>query len=179
MVQETLDKVIDKYSGDGGSLIKVLKGIQDDYEWLPREALEQVTNRLGFPATKVYRAAIFGKGLCVIPRDHHRVDVNVCVVDLLKYYLDFLQHDLCGECVPCREGMKQIYNIVSDISEGNGKEGNIELLEEVARFVAKNSACNQGIIVANIILTALSDFQDQFEAHLNGNCPVGVCTSLQ
>ena len=179
MVQATVDKVIDNYNGDGKSLLRVLKDIQDDYQWLPIEALEQVSKRFGFPATKVYRAAIFGKGLCVIPRNHHLVDANVCIVDLVKYYLDFLQHDLCGKCLPCREGMKQMYSIVSDIAEGKGKEEDIELLKEVSGWIPELSACKQGIIVANIILTALNDFQDQFEAHLNGDCPASVCASLR
>jgi len=178
MAQTTLDRVINKYKGDNGNLIAVLRDVQGDYEWLPMEALQQVSKSLGFPLTKVYRTAIFGKGLCVIPTNHHPVATNTCIVDLVKYYSDFLQHDLCGKCIPCREGVKQIYDIVSRITKGKGKEGDIELLEEVARFIAKNSDCKQGTIVANIILTALSDFRDQFEAHLNGNCPAGVCTSL-
>ena len=178
MAQATLDRVINKYKGNNGNLIAVLRDIQGDYEWLPTEALQQVSKRLGFPLTKVYRTAIFGKGLCIIPTNHHPVAANICIVDLVKHYSDFLQHDLCGKCIPCREGVKQIYNIVSRITKGKGKEGDIELLEEVARFTAKNSDCNQGTIVANIILTALSDFRDQFDAHLNDNCPAGICTSL-
>ena len=72
-----------------------------------------------------------------------------------------------------------MYNIVSEITTGNGKEGNIELLKEVAGWIPELSACNQGTIVANIILTALNDFQDQFKAHLNGDCPASVCASLR
>ena len=178
MVQATLDGIINKYNGDKGNLTKVLRDIQCHYEWLPIEALQQVSKSLGLSLTKVYRVAIFGKGFRVIPINHHPVATKICIVNLIKHYLDFLQHDLCGKCVPCREGVKHMYDIVSDITEGNGEEGNIELLKEVATFVAKSSACIQGVIVANIILTALSDFRDQFEVHLNGNCPASVCTSL-
>lgn len=178
MVQATLDGIINKYNGDKRDLIKVLRDIQRDYEWLSVEALQQVSKKLGLSPTKVYRAAIFGKGFRVIPRNRHPVATNICIVNLTKYYLDFLQYDLCGKCVACREGVRQMYNIVSDITEGNSEEGNVELLKEVATFVAKLSACIQGVIVANTILTALDDFRDQFEVHLNGNCPAGVCTSL-
>ena len=180
MVQATFDEIIDKHTGDSGSLMKVLRDIQSNYEWLPVEALQQVSKRLELPLTKTYRTAIFGKDLCVIPRNHHPEPVapGVCIVDLIKYYLDFLQHDLCGKCIMCLEGMRQMYNIMSDITQGKGKEGDIELLEEVGRCVTKSSACNQGPIVAQIILTAVDDFRDQFEAHLNGNCPTGTCTSL-
>lgn len=175
-----LDEIIDKHKSDGKALTKILKDVQDEYDWLPVETLEHLSEKLGLPSTKVYRTAIFGKGLSVLPRDHHRVDENICIVDLLKYYLDFLQHDLCGKCLPCREGMRQMYDIVSDITKGENKEEGIELLEEVARWVAKLSDCNQGTIAANIILTALSDFRDPFKAHLNGkNCPAGVCASLR
>ncbi len=168
-----LDEIIDKHNGDGKALTKILRDVQDEYDWLPVEALEHVSQRLGFPPTKVYRAAIFSKGLSVLPRDRHRVDENICIVDLLKFYLDFLQHDLCGKCLPCREGMKRMYEIVSDITQGEGKERDIELLEEVAGWVAKLSACNQGTIAANIVLTMLSDFQDLLEAHINRKgCPV-------
>lgn len=175
-----LDEIIDKHRSDGKGLTKILKHVQDEYDWLPVETLEHLSDRLGLPSTKVYRAAIFGKGLSVLPRDHHQVDENICIVDLLKYYLDFLQHDLCGKCVPCREGVKRMYEIVSDITNGESKEKDIELLEEVSGWVAKLSDCNQGTIAANIILTALSDFRELFKAHLDGkNCPAGVCASLR
>ena len=175
-----LDELIDKRSSEEGALTKILRDIQDEHDWLPVEALEHVSERLEVPSIKVYRTAIFAKGLSVIPRNGHRIDGNICVPDLLKYYLDFLQHDLCGKCLPCREGMHQMYNIVADITRGEGDEASIELLREVAEWVAELSACNQGIIAANIVLTAVSDFRDQFEAHVNGNkCPTGVCTFMR
>ena len=176
----TLDEIIQKDNAEGMTLTKILRDIQDEYDWLPVETLEHVSEKLEIPSTKVYRTAIFSKGLSVIPRDHHQIDGNICVVDLIKYYLDFLQHDLCGKCLPCREGMHQMYNIVADITRGEGDGARIELLREVAEWVVELSACNQGKIAANIILTTLSDFPDQFEAHLNGGkCPTGVCTSVR
>ncbi len=175
-----LDEIIEKRNGEEGALTKILRDIQDEHDWLPVEALEHVSLRLDIPSTKIYRTAIFGKGLSVIPRNRHRIDGNICVPDLLKYYLDFLQHDLCGKCLPCREGMHQMYNIVADITQGEGDEASIELLREVAEWVAELSACNQGTIAANIVLTAVSDFREQFEAHVNGNnCPTGVCNSVR
>jgi len=177
MYLSKLDEIIDKHNSDGKALTEILRDVQDEYDWLPVEALDHISKRLGLPSTKVYRAAIFSKGLSVLPRDHHRVDKNICIVDLLKYYLDFLQHDLCGKCLPCREGMKRMYQIVSNITNGESKDGDIELLDEVAGWVAELSACNLGTIAANIVLTTLSDFQDLFEAHLKGKgCPAGVCT---
>jgi hypothetical protein len=101
-----LDKIIDRDSSNGEPLSKILRDIQDECEW----------------STKVYGTAIFSKGLNIIPRPHHPGSGHICVVELLKHYLDFLQHDLCGKCLPCREGMRQMYNIVSDITEGEGKE---------------------------------------------------------
>ena len=171
-----LDEIIDKQNAEGVSLTKTLKEIQDEYDWLPMDALEHGSERLKIPATKVYRTAIMGKGLSVIPREGHRVEVGVCIVDLLKHYLDFLRHDLCGKCVPCREGMQQMYNIVTDIAEGKGDETSVGTLEEIAGWVAELAACNQGTIAANIVLTALGDHSDQIRDHLHGReCPAGVC----
>jgi len=178
MYPQKLNEILDRHNGEQGALTKILKDIQDEYEWLPREVLDHVSQRLEVPTTKLYRMAIFGKGLSIIPRIH-QVDGNVCVVDLVKYYLDFLQHDLCGKCLPCREGMYRMYQIVRDITRGEAQEKDLELLKEVARWVAELSACNQGTIVANIILAALEDFQWQFQEHLNGvGCPTAVCASL-
>lgn len=171
-----LDEIIDKRVGDGGSLIKVLNDIQDEYEWLPPEALEHVSERLEIPSSKVYRTAILGKGLSVMPRDYRRTAETICTVDLLKHYLDFLRHDLCGKCVPCREGMHQMYYIVEDISRGQGDESSLQLLKDVAGWVVEMAACNQGVIAANIVLAALEDCQEQFSEHTQGHqCSTGVC----
>ena len=171
-----LDEIIDKRTEEGGSLTKVLNDIQAEYDWLPVDALEHVGERLEIPSSKVYRTAILGKGLSVIPRDRHRVEGSVCIVSLIKYYLDFLQHDLCGKCLPCREGMRQMYNIVADISQGEGDDASIDLLKETAEWVAELSACTQGTIAANVILTALGDYRDQFEEHVHEHkCTTGVC----
>jgi len=171
-----LDEIIDKRTEEGGSLTKVLNDIQAEYDWLPVDALEHVGERLEIPSSKVYRTAILGKGLSVIPRDRHRVEGSVCIVGLLKHYIDFLQHDLCGKCLPCREGMRQMYNIVADISRGDGDDAGIDLLKETAEWVVELSACTQGTIAANVVLTALSDYRDQFEEHIHVHkCPTGVC----
>ena len=71
-----------------------------------------------------------------------------------------------------------MHNIVADITLGKGREGDIELIEELGQFVIKSSACNQGPIVSQIILTAVDDFRDQFEAHIKGTCPTDTCTAL-
>lgn len=169
-----LDKVINKHKDGSGALLKVLRDIQEHYGWLPVEALQQVSRGLGLSPTKVYRAAIFGNGFRVIPTEDAPATTDTCIVTLVKYYLDFLQHDLCGKCISCCEGVRQMHNIVAGIDEGEAGEGDIELLKEVAEFVAKTADCVQGVIVADLILTALSDFRDHFEAHLNGECTVGV-----
>jgi len=166
--RDNLDDIIDRDNSNRESLSKILKDIQDEYDWLPQEILEHVSERLNIPVTKVYRAAIFGKGINILPSAQHLVDDRVCVIELLKHYLDFLQHDLCGKCLPCREGIRQMYNIVSDIAEGKGREESIELLKETAEWVVELSACNQGTIAANIILTVLADCRSRIEARLNG-----------
>lgn len=176
MYVNNLDEIIDRRTEEGGSLTKVLSDIQAEYDWLPVDALEHVSERLEIPSNKVYRTAILGKGLSVIPRDRHQVEGSVCIVGLLKYYLDFLQHDLCGKCLPCREGMRQMYNIVADISRGEGNDASVHLLKETAEWVVELSACTQGIIAANVVLTTMDDYRDQFEEHIYAHkCPTGIC----
>lgn len=173
-----LDEIIEKHSGEGASLSKTLREIQDEYDWLPMDALQHVSEKLKIPSSKVYRTAIMGKGLSVIPREGHRVEAGVCIAELLVHYLDFLRHDLCGKCTPCREGMRQMYRMACDIARGQADEQSLKMLEEVAGWIAELAACNQGTVAANIVLTALGDHRDHIKAHLNrGGCPAGVCGS--
>jgi NADH:ubiquinone oxidoreductase subunit F (NADH-binding)/Pyruvate/2-oxoacid:ferredoxin oxidoreductase delta subunit/(2Fe-2S) ferredoxin len=107
------------------------------------------------------------------------MDQDTCMVDLARYFLDFLKGESCGQCSPCREGIKQMLDVLSDICEGRGKEGDIELLEEIGSMIQKFSLCGLGTSAPNPVLTTILYFRDEYEAHIQDKkCPAGVCKPL-
>jgi NADP-reducing hydrogenase subunit HndC len=107
------------------------------------------------------------------------MDEDTCMVDVAKYFLDFLIDESCGKCVPCREGLKQMRAILSKITEGRGSEGDIELLEELSEVAIDASLCALGATAPNPILSTLRYFRDEYEAHINERrCPAHVCKEL-
>ena len=107
------------------------------------------------------------------------MDENSCMVDVATYFLNFLREESCGKCVPCREGIERMWEILTDICDGKGKAGDIELLEELAAMVKDSSLCQLGATSPNPVLTTLKYFRDEYEAHINGKkCPAGVCKEL-
>ena len=107
------------------------------------------------------------------------MDEDTCMVDVARYFLDFLKDESCGQCIPCREGVKQMLVILTDICEGKGKEGNIELLEELGTMIQNFSLCGLGTSAPNPVLTTIRYFRDEYEAHIKDKkCPAGVCKAL-
>ena len=107
------------------------------------------------------------------------MDQDTCMVDVARYFLDFLKEESCGQCIPCREGILSMLDILTDISEGNGKEGDIELLEELGMMIQKFSLCGLGTSAPNPVLTTILYFRDEYEAHIrHKKCPAGVCKPL-
>jgi NADH-quinone oxidoreductase subunit F len=107
------------------------------------------------------------------------MDEDTCMVDTAKYFLTFLEEESCGKCVPCREGIKRMRQILDDITEGKGEEGDIELLERIAATLKDTSLCALGATAANPVLTTLHYFGDEYEAHIKDKrCPAGVCKAL-
>jgi NADH:ubiquinone oxidoreductase subunit F (NADH-binding)/(2Fe-2S) ferredoxin/Pyruvate/2-oxoacid:ferredoxin oxidoreductase delta subunit len=107
------------------------------------------------------------------------MDEDTCMVDVAKYFLDFLIDESCGKCVPCREGLKQMREILANITAGRGSEGDIELLEELSEVAKDASLCALGATAPNPILSTLRYFRDEYEAHINeGRCPAYVCKEL-
>jgi len=107
------------------------------------------------------------------------MDEDTCMVDVAKYFLDFLADESCGKCVPCREGIKRMLEILTDITEGRGKEGDIELLEELAEVIRDVSLCALGATAPNPVLSTLRYFRDEYEAHIaEKRCPAYVCKAL-
>jgi NADH:ubiquinone oxidoreductase subunit F (NADH-binding)/(2Fe-2S) ferredoxin/ferredoxin len=107
------------------------------------------------------------------------MDRDTCMVDLARYFLEFLKGESCGQCTPCREGIKQMLDVLTDICEGRGKEGDIELLEELGSMIQKFSLCGLGTSAPNPVLTTILYFRDEYEAHIQEKkCPAGVCKPL-
>ncbi|WP_028316829.1 NADH-ubiquinone oxidoreductase-F iron-sulfur binding region domain-containing protein [Desulfatibacillum aliphaticivorans] len=107
------------------------------------------------------------------------MDQDTCMVDVARYFLDFLKEESCGQCNPCREGIKQMLDVLTRICAGEGKEGDIELLEELGAMVQKFSLCGLGTSSPNPVLTTLMYFRHEYEAHIRDKkCPAGVCKPL-
>jgi NADH:ubiquinone oxidoreductase subunit F (NADH-binding)/(2Fe-2S) ferredoxin len=117
--------------------------------------------------------SIMGSGGMIV------MDQDTCMVDVARYFLDFLKEESCGQCTPCREGIKQMLDILTDICQGNGKEGDIELLEELGDMIQKFSLCGLGTSAPNPVLTTIRYFREEYEAHIKDKrCPAGVCKAL-
>jgi NADH:ubiquinone oxidoreductase subunit F (NADH-binding)/Pyruvate/2-oxoacid:ferredoxin oxidoreductase delta subunit/(2Fe-2S) ferredoxin len=117
--------------------------------------------------------SIMGSGGMIV------MDHDTCMVNIARYFVDFLKDESCGQCTPCREGITQMSEILADICEGNGKKGDIELLEELATMIKGFSLCGLGKTAPNSVLTTILYFRDEYEAHIRDKkCPAGVCKAL-
>jgi NADH:ubiquinone oxidoreductase subunit F (NADH-binding)/(2Fe-2S) ferredoxin/NAD-dependent dihydropyrimidine dehydrogenase PreA subunit len=107
------------------------------------------------------------------------MDEDTCMVDVARYFLDFLRDESCGKCTTCREGIAAMHDIVADICRGEGKLEDITLLEDLAETVAEASLCALGGSAPNPVLSTLRYFRDEYEAHIKDKrCPAGVCRAL-
>ncbi|MDA8431580.1 MAG: NADH-quinone oxidoreductase subunit NuoF [Nitrospiraceae bacterium] len=117
--------------------------------------------------------AIVGSGgMIVLAEDN-------CMVNMAKYFIQFTQAESCGKCVPCRVGTKRLLEILTRITEGQGKEGDIERLERLSRGVKTASLCGLGQTAPNPVLSNLRYFREEFETHIRDKkCPAKVCKKL-
>jgi NADH:ubiquinone oxidoreductase subunit F (NADH-binding)/(2Fe-2S) ferredoxin len=107
------------------------------------------------------------------------MDEDTCMVDIARYFLDFTQRESCGQCIPCRVGIKQMFDILDDITQGQGRSEHIELLLELGEAVARSSLCALGQTAPNPVLTTIRYFRHEYEAHIHEKkCPAGVCQAL-
>ncbi len=117
--------------------------------------------------------SIMGSGGMIV------MDQDTCMVDVARYFLDFLKEESCGQCNPCREGIKQMLDILTRICQGEGRQGDIELLEELGSMVQKFSLCGLGTSAPNPVLTTILYFRQEYESHIRDKkCPAGVCKKL-
>jgi len=117
--------------------------------------------------------AIMGSGGMIV------MDEDTCMVDVARYFLRFLAGESCGKCTPCREGIRQMLKILTNISEGRGKEGDIELLEQISEATRDASLCALGGTAPNPVLNTIRYFRDEYEAHIKEKrCTAYVCKEL-
>jgi NADP-reducing hydrogenase subunit HndC len=117
--------------------------------------------------------AIVGSGGLVV------ADEDTCMVDLARYFMNFVQEESCGKCVPCRVGTKAMLDILTRITQGDGRDGDLERLEELAQAVKDSSLCGLGQTAPNPVLTTLRYFREEYREHVYaGQCRARVCKGL-
>jgi NADH-quinone oxidoreductase subunit F len=117
--------------------------------------------------------SIMGSGGLIV------MDEDTCMVDIARYFLEFLRDESCGKCTACREGVDVMHHILTNICAGNGREEDIELLEELAQVVKDASLCALGGTAPNPVLSTIRYFRDEYEAHIKyKRCPAGVCRGI-
>jgi len=117
--------------------------------------------------------SIMGSGGMIV------MDENNCMVEVARYFVSFTQEESCGKCSPCREGTWHMMNILDNITQGKGQEGDIELLEKIGKHIKETALCGLGNTAPNPVLTTIRYFRDEYEAHIRDKrCPAGVCKAL-
>jgi len=123
--------------------------------------------------TVVELGAIMGSGGLIVMNE------DKCAVDMARFFMDFCQDESCGKCTPCREGTKRMLEILTNITLGKGKEGDIELLEEMAAIIKDASLCGLGQTAPNPVLSTIRYFRKEYEDHiLRRRCEAAVCAAL-
>lgn len=136
---------------------------------IPAEMLDTVIDYKALGAT----GAIMGSGGMVV------MDEDTCMVGMAKFFLDFTAKESCGKCVHCRLGTKRMLEILTRITEGKGREGDIELLEELCYSIKDGALCGLGQTAPNPVLTTIKYFRNEFQAHIaEKKCPAHECTAL-
>lgn len=117
--------------------------------------------------------SIMGSGGMVV------MDENTCMVDVAKFFLDFMQDESCGKCLPCRDGVPEMYKILDKISKGEGNDQDIVNLKNIAETIKSTALCGLGNTSPNPVLSTLEYYGDEYRAHIHDKaCPAGVCADL-
>jgi NADH-quinone oxidoreductase subunit F len=107
------------------------------------------------------------------------MDDRTCMVDVARYFVEFLKEESCGKCMTCREGIKGMLEILTRIAQGDGKMADLDTLEMLAQTVQSASLCGLGKSAPNPVLSTLRYFRDEYVAHIEEQrCPAGVCKAL-
>jgi len=167
----TLKDIIYKIGGGipGGKRFKAVQTGGPSGGCIPEDLLDL---EVGFDElTKA--GSMMGSGGMIV------MDEDTCMVDVARYFINFLTDESCGKCVPCREGLRQMLKILTNITEGKGKTGDIELLEDLSEVAGEASLCALGTSAPNPFLSTVRYFRDEYEAHINEKrCPALSCKEL-
>ena len=107
------------------------------------------------------------------------MDEDTCMVDVARYFINFLTDESCGKCVPCREGLRQMHRILTNITQGKGRQGDLEILQELSETAIEASLCALGKSAPNPFLSTLRYFKEEYEAHIDEKrCPALSCKEL-
>ncbi|MHB8894495.1 MAG: NADH-ubiquinone oxidoreductase-F iron-sulfur binding region domain-containing protein [Candidatus Geothermincolia bacterium] len=107
------------------------------------------------------------------------MDEDTCMVDVAKYFINFLVEESCGKCTPCRDGLPRMLDLLTDITEGRGGEEHVSLLEELCDMLTWGALCGLGTSAANPVLSTIKYFRDEYDSHIRDRkCPAGVCKEL-
>ena len=148
-------KAVQTGGPSGGCIPKEMLDLPVDYESLTKAG------------------SIMGSGGMIV------MDENTCMVDVAKFFLNFLRDESCGKCISCREGTQRMWEIVTDITEGKGKKGDLEFLEALAKATRDASMCGLGQTAGNPVLSTMRYFQEEYEDHIKyKKCPALVCKEI-
>jgi len=167
----SLRKIIYDIGGgiEGGKTFKALQTGGPSGGCIPAEFLDTEVDYESLAQV----GSIMGSGGMVV------LDETSCMVDTAKFFLEFTQAESCGKCTPCRIGTKRMLEILERITSGQGKEGDIELLEELGQHIRATSLCGLGMTAPNPVLSTLRYFRNEYEAHIRDKkCPAAVCKDL-
>ena len=167
----TLKDIIYKIGGGipGGKKFKAVQTGGPSGGCIPEQLLDL---EVGFDELSKAGSMMGSGGMIVM-------DEDTCMVDVARYFINFLTDESCGKCVPCREGLRQMHKILTNITAGKGKEGDIEILETLAETAVEASLCALGKSAPNPFLSTLRYFRDEYEAHIKEKrCPALSCKNL-
>jgi NADH:ubiquinone oxidoreductase subunit F (NADH-binding)/(2Fe-2S) ferredoxin/NAD-dependent dihydropyrimidine dehydrogenase PreA subunit len=167
----TLRDIIFKIGGGipGGKKFKAIQTGGPSGGCIPEELLDL---EVDFDAL-TEAGSMMGSGGMIV------MDEDTCMVDVARYFIHFLTDESCGKCIPCREGLRQMDKILTNITEGRGKEGDIETLEDLSELAMEASLCALGKSAPNPFLSTLRYFRHEYEAHIKEKrCPALSCKAL-
>jgi len=167
----TLRDIIFKIGGGipGGKKFKAVQTGGPSGGCIPEEQLDL---KVGFDEL-TSAGSMMGSGGMIV------MDEDTCMVDVARYFINFLTDESCGKCLPCREGLRQMHRILTRITERKGKEGDLETLVELSETAIEASLCALGKTAPNPFLSTLRYFRDEYEAHIREKrCPALSCKEL-
>ncbi|HBG18316.1 MAG TPA: NADH-quinone oxidoreductase subunit NuoF [Desulfobulbaceae bacterium] len=166
-----LKDIIFKVGGgiEGNKLFKAVQTGGPSGGCIPQQFIDLPVDYEGLASV----GSMMGSGGMVV------LDETDCMVNISKFFLQFTQSESCGKCVPCRIGTKRLLEILTRITEGEGKEGDIELLQQLAEDVRDSSLCGLGMSAPNPVISTIKYFRHEYEAHIkHKKCPAKVCNKL-